>query len=397
MTLRGVVLAMFLLLIAACDRPAPPLSHGVYVWQRVWDSALREAVVASPGFASSLRVLALQTGSVRSVVPDVDWELLQKTGLPVTAVVRIEGASPLGPEHTDAFLAQLREIGERLRDRGFRRFDLEIDHDCATAQLGAYARLLARIRADVAGIDTLTITALPAWRDAAELDAVLAQVDASVLQVHAVSDPAQGLFDGARAQGWVADWSRRSGTKPFLVALPAYGARLKLDADGTVVAVESEQPLSRRSANAREITVDPRAIATWLTQLRAQRYANLAGIVWFRLPRDGDERAWAPRTLRAVISGAPLLAHLRVAAQTRDNGAIDVFLHSDGSIDAPLPAVLAVDGSCTAGDGLNGYRLVRDTQWRFERESDDRLRAGSSRLAGWLRCAEAAAVRVRAP
>lgn len=393
---RRIAITLFGLLLAACSHDSPPpLQHSVYVWQRVWEPALRQSVSEAPTFATSLRVFALQFGGRDVVTPGVDWAAVRATGLPVTFVVRIDGASGIAADRLDGFLLALRGLDDTRRAYGFERFDLEIDHDCATARLAAYAGLLARIRED-GNVNTLSITALPAWRSAPALDAVLRQVDASVLQVHAVSDPARGLFDGAQAQRWVADWARRSATKPFLVALPAYGARLKLDQDGNVVAVESEQRLPARSAAAREVYVDPRELAAWLDELRRRGYRNLAGIVWFRLPHDGDERAWARRTLRAVVTGQPLQAVLRVATAQRDNGAVDVSLHSDGTVDALMPQALVVEGNCTAGDGANGYRLTRGTHWRFEHSAAEPLRAGSSRLIGWLRSADPSQVRVSA-
>lgn len=400
---------------AGCHRtPPPPLTHGVYVWQRVWDARLVAAVNEARGFAGSLRVLALQIDGDRYDQTQADWAAVRATGLPVTVVVRINGSqrprtdwlvdvlkqhsrmwvSHDGNDGThDGGMWVSHDRNDGTHDGG--RFDLELDYDCGTERLAEYASLLRQIRASMTAVRTLSITALPAWRNAAALDDVLAAVDLSVLQVHAVSRPDEGLFDGARAAGWVADWANRSGAKPFLVALPAYGARLKLDLDGTVAAVESEQRLPARSASAREVRVDPREVATWLDDLRAQRYPNLAGVVWFRLPRDGDERVWATRTLRAVIAGEPLQSTVRAAASLRDNGAIDVSLHSDGSIDASSPTAVSIDGNCSAGDGVNGYRLVRDARWRFEPGSAESLRAGSGRLIGWLRCADPAQVRIR--
>lgn len=386
-------LLLVMLFVAACQRtPPPPLTHGVYVWQRAWDARLVAAVNEARGFAGSLRVLALQFDNGWYVETQADWAAVQATGLPVTVVVRINGSQRT---RADRFISVVRDNSRFWASYGDGRFDLEVDYDCGTERLADYASLLRQIRAEIPAVRTLSITALPAWRNAAALDEVLAAVDLSVLQVHAVSRPDEGLFDGVRARGWVADWASRSGAKPFLVALPAYGARFKLDLDGTVAAVESEQRLPARSAAAREVRVDPRELAAWLDDVRAQRYPNLAGIVWFRLPRDGDERTWALRTLRAVIAGQPLQSVLRVATPLRDSGAIDVSLHSDGSIDAPSPAALSVDGNCSAGDGVNGYRLVRGGRWRFEAETAEPLRAGSGRLIGWLRCADPAQVRIR--
>jgi len=396
--------ALALLVIAASlsgctssSSPPPSLPHSVYIWQRAWDPALVAAVGESREFAASLRVLVLQvdrTGHV-ATSQDVDWPALKSTGLPVTAVVRIDGS--LSDERLRERVPGLidQELG-RWRSEGYGGGTLEIDYDCATSKLADYARLLADIRASVLKTGTLSITALPAWRNAPELDAVLAQIDSSVLQVHAVRDPSSGLFDAGLAAQWIDDWSRRSATKPFLVALPAYGARLKLDPEGRIAAVESEQRLPQRSAGSRELKVDPREVATLIAQVSARAYPNLAGFAWFRLPREGDERAWSLRTLRAVIERQPLQSQLRVALLANTSGALDLVLHSDGTLDLPLPARLRVDGDCSAADGANGYSAVRGDSLYLERTEDADLRAGSSRRIGWLRCREPAKVSVTA-
>jgi hypothetical protein len=386
------------LLLAACGAspPAPELPQSVYVWQRVWSPLLDASVAVTPQFVSSLRVLALQAGpGQRSAEPEPNWDLLRKTGLPITLVVRIDGSSAdLAAQSVplqQAVLAQL----NRWREHGVAAAGLEIDYDCATAQLPGYAQWLAQLRPQLPPATSLSITALPAWRDAAALDAVLATVDLSVLQVHAVLNPTQGLFDAALARRWVADWARRSATRPFLVALPAYGALLKLDEDGNVAAVESEQRLPQRSAATRELTVDPREVAALVVELEARRYPQLAGFVWFRLPDEGDKRTWTLRTLRAVIERTPLEADLRITTMPVSGGSLNLIVNNYGSLDMPLPARLQVHGDCDAGDGINGYALVRDAGLHLQRaEATGVLRAGASKPVGWLRCADPAAVRV---
>ncbi|MBN8742131.1 MAG: DUF3142 domain-containing protein [Xanthomonadaceae bacterium] len=392
----ALFVAFLAALLAACGA-VPRLPQGVYVWQRVWDPALSAAVAATPAFGSSLRVLALQLGpGEQRVEPEPDWDALRWTGLPVTLVVRIDGSRGDLATRLPQPQQTLNALLDRWREHGIAPANLEIDYDCATAQLAAYAQWLAALRAGLPAGIRLSITALPAWRGAAELDGVLATVDLSVLQVHAVRSPAQGLFDATLARRWVADWSRRSGARPFLVALPAYGARLKLDGDGAVIAVESEQRLAQRSADTRELVVDPQEVAALIATLEAQRYANLAGFVWFRLPRDGDERAWSLRTLRAVATAQPLRAELRVAVTPQPGGALDLSVHSDGTLDAPLPWQLRVHGDCGVGDGANGYALLRENGLLLQRQRGDApvLRAGTSRRIGWLRCVDPAAVRV---
>lgn len=383
--IAGVLLGLSLIAAGCAPTATPPLPHSVYVWQRHWDAPLHAALAQLPAFAASVRVLAHYgdaRGTLRRV--EVDLAALQRLGLPVVAVVRLEGGA--GAAAPDELARTVRALLQDWRAAGL-QVAVEIDYDCATARLAAYAQTLAALRRELPQLDTLSITALPDWRSAAELDALLAEVDYSVLQVHAVRSPAAGLFDAALALDWIEAWSRRSGRKPFLVALPAYGARLKLDADGAIEAVESEQPLPRRSAQSRELTVDPREVAALIAALRRRGYSNLAGLAWFRLPRASDERAWSLATLRAVIDGKPLQAQLQLQLKTQHNGAQDLLLHNAGTLDTTLPLRLRVDGDCPAGDGLGGYVLLRGAAGlQFERPAAAPLGAGRSTMAGWLRC-----------
>jgi len=52
---------------------------------------------------------------------------------------------------------------------------VEIDHDCATARLSAYARFLSILRARLDRTVPLSITALPAWLSAPEVDEVFSK------------------------------------------------------------------------------------------------------------------------------------------------------------------------------------------------------------------------------
>jgi Protein of unknown function (DUF3142) len=385
----GFALIVVLLSAAAWLWPAGPaprvLRHDAYVWQRQWDEPLRDALRESRSFIGGLRVLGLQRDAQGGwVEPGVDLAELARDGRRVVLVVRIDGSAPDWPG--DELQQRLLPLLQRWQQAGITA-DLELDHDCATARLPVYAQQLAALRRALPPRTALSITALPAWRQAPALDAVLAQVDLSVLQLHAVQSPAQGLFDAALAQGWVRDWARRSGGRPFLVALPAYGARLKLDADGALQAVESEQPLPRQSAQARELRVDPRAVAQFIADLARAAPPGFDGIAWFRLPRAGDTRAWALGTLRAVSLTEPLQSLMQTDLVAQQNGAWDIWLRSSGTLDAPLPARLALQGDCAAGDAVGGYRLLRESgKIIFATDGQELLRAGTGRRIGWLRC-----------
>ena len=382
---RRFVATLFACLLAACAGERHVLPQQAYVWQRQWDAALVSALADSRDFVAGLRVLALQRDAQgRWIEPGPDLAALAADARGVVATVRMDGRVAPGDDPANA--ARIAVLAQRWRDAGVALTGVEIDHDCATAQLDAYADWLRQLRAALPPATRLSITALPAWRAAPALARIVDAVDETVLQVHAVADPVRGLFDRPTARGWIADWARRSADKPFRVALPAYGAALKLDADGGVLAVESEQPLAASAHAVREIAVDPREVAALLRELEARPPPTLAGIVWFRLPRAGDRRAWPLATLRAVATAQPLRADLRFALRA-SGGAYDVVATNAGVLDADLPATLRVAAACTVGDGVAGYRYEQGPRVQFfRRDTHATLRAGSERVLGWLRC-----------
>lgn len=383
-----------LAVLPAGQRQPAPLTQEAYIWQRQWDDPLRAAVIDSRGLFSGLRVLALQFDrSSGWVVPRVDLAALAGDARPVVVVLRIDGA---------ALLVEARAAGRRLlgtvaawRAAGVKVVGVEIDHDTATARLADYAAWLRALRPALPGDIRLSITALPTWRKAEALTQVLAAVDTSVLQVHAVQSPTQSLFDPDIARVWIADWARVSARRPFLVALPAYGLRLRLDARGGLDGVAGEQPLGAGKHD-REIRVDPRAVAKLLVALDATPPPTLAGIVWFRLPRRTDRRAWSLATLAAVIEHRPLIGELHAEIRAQPGGAVDLGLHNVGSVDVELPWQIRVPDSCRIGDGVNGYRYTRQTTGiSLELEQPRPLRAGDRLVIGWLRCDSKETLHVR--
>jgi hypothetical protein len=286
-------------------------------------------------------------------------------------------------------------VADEWRAAGVRVQGIEIDHDCATARLDDYVRLLQALRGNWPSSLRLSITALPAWRDAPALPALLAAVDESVLQVHSVQSPATGLFDPAAARRWIDVYAERT-HGPFLVALPAYGLRVGFDDSGGPAAVEAEAPRDVPGSDVRELRVTPDQVSTLLRGLDGARPPHLAGIAWFRLPSADDRRAWSLATLKAVIAGDPLQPAVLVTFDVAQNGAHDLVLRNAGGVDAALPqAVVIAAYGCSDGDALEGYRLERSgDDWRFVRTADRMLAAGRERRIGWLRCDEIGGLKI---
>ncbi|MDH4570634.1 DUF3142 domain-containing protein [Pseudomonas sp. BN414] len=372
-------LALLLLLAAGCRPEAPPaLDQQLYIWQRQWRPAHAEALAASRADFSTLRVLAAQAH------PGAGWSrirvnagMLQADGRPLVAVVRLDGQLPgLDLQRTrDDILALL----EDWRAQGLAVQGLEIDHDCANARLPGYRAFLQDLRQALPTELNLSITALPAWLDSPALPDLLREVNSSVLQVHAVSAPASGLFDPARAEAWARHWSQAT-DRPFQLALPAYGIAL---VNGQV---ESESPLALVGPR-HELQADPQQLAKLLADLRQKRPEHMAGVIWFRLPLAGDRRAWPLTTLKAVARGESLYAD--VQPLIRQRGPLhELALANQGNLTTALPQRIELPAqACDSADALAGYRLERTANALvFTRHTEGQLTAGQQRALGWARC-----------
>jgi hypothetical protein len=372
-------------LLNGCERQdAPPLDQQLYVWQRQWTPAHNAALRDSRADFSTLRVLALQA------FPEAGWSraridpaLLKRDGRPLIAVIRLDGQ--LKSLDRDAVTAQILQVLGDWQGQGLNLSGVEIDHDAGNARLPAYREFLTHLRAVLPASIPLSITALPAWLDSPELPALLSTVDSSVLQVHAVSDPRRGLFDPDQARQWTKAWSRIT-SKPFYLALPAYGVALLPGAAGAPV-VESEVPIER-GGKRRELLADPQQLSRLGSELRNDPPTHLAGLIWFRLPLASDRRAWSLTTLGAVARGDALDSRLALKLSVQ-NDLYDISLSNQGNLDSAWPErlTLAVQG-CDGADALAGYALQqRPDLLTFTRLREGRIPAGGQRAIGWARCA----------
>jgi Protein of unknown function (DUF3142) len=379
--------AFVLLSGASVSRRALP--QDAYIWQRKWTPALRVALKQSSDLVRAWRVLAAYSddgGRLQAVA--VDWKALKSSGRPVIAVVRINGQ--LAHYNDEQLLSDLDGLLARWRQMGASVTGIEIDHDCGIARLAAYAKFLERVRASLDPSIPLSITALPAWLSSRELDAVFAPTSEVVLQVHMVQSPRAGLFDADQARRWIEEISRRT-NKPFRVALPAYGVRVTRREDGSMLAVESEEPLLAGGYSSSELVVSPEKVAALLRDLERDPPATLTGIVWFRLPVAGDVRAWSPETWRAVVMGKPLRPRIEaIVEKSAIPGMNNIALINNGDVDGGLPQRIDLPASCTIADGINGYTLAHShSGLSIERQQDGLLPGHQRRLIGWMRCTPA--------
>lgn len=368
---------------------AQALPHDAYIWQRAWTPHVIAATRRSTDIVRAWRVLLAesdQAGRWTSVA--VSWPDIRASGRPVIGVVRIDGR--LDERRMPALLDQIRVTVEAA---GEALAGLEIDYDCPTSKLPAYARFLGELRAALARPLALSITALPTWMNSTTLERLTRNLDEIVLQVHAVDDPRRGLFDPDQAERWVKAFARRIQI-PFRVAVPAYGVRVTWRPDGRLASVEGEVALLSGAGNGELVGAAPTQVLQFLHALERGAPDNLVGIAWFRLPTDADSRSWSLSTWRAVVSGA--LPPTQVTAALVPTTRADVWtvtVTNDGPVDAALPRRVRLDPGCEMADGANGFRLTAagvdvERPLILEAAQSERLRAHRKRIIGWARCAQ---------
>jgi Protein of unknown function (DUF3142) len=308
---RAKWLLLLLMPLSISPRDIPQrryLPNDAYVWQRRWTPAVAGALAESSDLIRAWRVLVAEADARgKWSFASVDWTALKRSHRPAIFVVRIDGQ--LAHLNESSMVDEIAGMISQWRRSDVPVAGLEIDYDCATARLAAYARFLSMMRVRLDRAVPLSITALPTWLSSPGVNEVFAQADEINLQVHAVQNPHLGLFDRQRARVWIEELAHHT-AKPFRVALPAYGSRVSWREDGSILAVEGETPVLAGGASAVELMASRTEVAALVGDLRDNSPANLVGIVWFRLPTDDDRRAWSIATWRAVMLGKPL--HTRV-------------------------------------------------------------------------------------
>lgn len=369
-------------LLCACARESPaPLQHEAYVWERIWTSAVTQAMTQSEGFVAGWHVLLAETtvhGQWQQLTPAIPG--FGDSRHTLVAVFRINGQRPL-----DDISALVDQMQKSLQTQPSIHWSgVEIDYDCPSRSLSQYLELVQRIRQALPSM-RLSITALPTWISSPALKPLLESVDASVLQLHSVLDPRRGLFDSQKALQWIGRYSTLTNHN-FSIALPDYGSRVGWDSSGHLVSIVSEQSTPDSVPDQNELMAKTGDIAAFLKSLRDAHPARLSGVVWFRLPTVRDKRIWSLSTLEAVIRGKAI-EDRRMLRVDRDNeGAYRITVVNTGDLDAILPSTINT-GACVAADGMSGYSAVHAAgNLVFVRQDTSLVRAGSAVMVGWTRC-----------
>ena len=380
-------------------RAAGPMACELYVWQRVWGAPVSDAVTAVPDSVSGLAPLGAEVawrddGRPDVAWPNVDFAALRRADKRSGAVLRVGPREPsLGA--AIALCGIARELVARFRAGGVGPVELQVDFDCAEAQLDGYRSWLAALRTAVAPLPVRP-TVLPSWLGRPAFAALARESGGYILQVHATERPRAdaaetALCEAARARAWVARAGRIG--VPFRVALPTYTYLVAFAPDGKLLGIvaEGEARVWPPGSVVRAFRPDAAQLAGLVGGWLKDRPASLTGVLWYRLPVATDTLNWRWPTLAAVMSGHAPRRGLRV--EKAGASPVDLALVNDGDTDEPLPREVVVTGGETAADadGVGGYRAEahgREVVFLRAPELESaRLAPGARHPLGWLRAA----------
>lgn len=414
--MRAKFAVVFLLTLAGLRADAAGAwRREAYVWQREQSPELARAVAESRDVVDALFPLAAELawdarGRAKLVRVPLDHAALAAGGRAGGLVLRI-GPWP-GPFSRDDETARLivRGAEETLaaaRRAGWSPAELQIDFDCAERTLPGYREWLRALREAVGGDTRLVFTALPAWlRHREAFAALAAEADGYVLQVHSLEKPAGGpdapysLANYDDALRWAREAAEAAPGRPFRVALPTYGYRLAFDADGKFFALSAEGPAPRRPAGTitRTVRSDPAEMLRIERALAAEPPPGCEGVIWFRLPVEGDRLNWDAATFRKVLAGETPRARIELAARWSAPGLAEIVVENLGDTSEPPPPSVRIAWTAgarlLAADGLGGHEPRRRAgepalELKSGAETQEALIApGKSRAIGWLKFAD---------
>jgi hypothetical protein len=372
---------------------------------------VREALRQAPGVSGFVVLAAevdLRQGAPRITRVPLDASL-KESGTLVGAALRVTTFPSRfadEPRIVQLLANLVQDLAAEARAKRIVLSELQIDYDCPESKLDDFRGLLPQLRQAAAPIP-LTFTALPSWLGQRRaFGKLIAAADGYVLQVHSLRPPSGprddfGVLHPKEAREWVEAAARFG--RPFRVALPTYGYLAAFDAQDRLVGLSAEGPLLSwpNGLRLREARSDPAAAAGLVRGWMRERPPELAGILWYRLPVEGDRLNWTAPTLRAVLAGRNPQGAVRVAVRAPEPGLVEIDLLNtgDGQADTPSPISIGwLDGSLLAADGLAGYQVVRDKRAiHLERLRPAILRPGERWTIGWLRFTAPTEVHIEVP
>ncbi|NWK56045.1 DUF3142 domain-containing protein [Verrucomicrobiaceae bacterium N1E253] len=367
------------------------MAQEVYVWQRVWTDPVGAAV----------KERAEQFDGVCVLVAEVDrkgdgsWEVQRfadpeayARGHEVSLAVRIASGASISAwdrESCDRIVSLLGHYAGMTSV-------FQIDYDCPSGKLSDYVRLCAALRRAFPD-HRLELTCLPDWLGRDGFSSLVEYADRYVMQVHGLLGYGGGqrLCDPELARE--AAWQCGELGVPFLIALPTYRHAVGVGVDGGILDVVSEGEELRQGVTYQLRGADHQEMASLVREWEESRPESMIGVIWYRLPVDGESMNWTWASLQRVMQGMEVEKQWSMKMEPQDDGMYLLKLENKTVANLELPRVLQVSwlsGYCLTSDGMGAYKvshLERDSKAVLKWQGGDPrpMPPGTSLAVAWFR------------
>ncbi|HLV81000.1 MAG TPA: DUF3142 domain-containing protein [Chthonomonadaceae bacterium] len=388
--------------------PLPPLQVSLWYWHTPFQIAPSEAAQWQ---ALGVKTLFVRAGTffkegegARLILPQ-QWAG-PSNGLDIHLVFNLDYGlvrdfAHLSPETlADALSAGIRQERARAEQAGVKVVGIQIDFDCPTRLLPRYAMLLRQLRHSIAPPTRLSITALPTWFIAGDVEPVMEAVDFTVPQYYEAGiSKTLDDFQTVSRLAMVESGLKLAGRHglPFYAGLPAYGHALLYDKAGRLLGpyrtlhalgalhhpsfrLARAFPADRNGKPATAATYigediydfeaikpaldgrglgyhlvydlpTPVLVAQHLALVREQRPRSCLGVILYRYP-EPDETATLPLpTLAALLRGETPQPQLKVQLKAA-TAPWELIETGRTAARAPLDLTVSVTNSGSAGSFL---------------------------------------------
>ena len=274
-----------------------------YVWQQVWSTNVQQAVSdEAPTTLYPVATVVPATGVSRLF--DIPWNKLADSGHSIIPVIRI----PLQAFRRKDIAKELNRITQALMkdDHPIRINEIQFDLDCPERLLPEYLKLVTDYRKTWPELQ-LSITVLPCHLSNRTFRPLAEAVDSFVLQVHGLDVPDRISDKAELLNRQTAERAIRQAEAmehSYRVALPCYAYELNFDPEnGRFLFLTAEGPAPQENTIRKRIAADFQDLISLQQTVRNLKYAE--GIIWFRLPVDGD-RLCLPRAQLARLQRGEL-------------------------------------------------------------------------------------------
>lgn len=311
-----------------------------YVWQQLWSTNVLSAVANEPTTTIyPVAAVVPEQGSTRPV--DIPWKQLAALKHHVVPTIRI----PLDAFKRDDIAKELSRITKMLQQNAkpISFNEIQFDLDCPERLIPEYTKLVSQYRQKQPTL-RLSITALPCHLNNSTFKPLAQATDNYVLQVHGLEipnhiDDPSSLLDLKTAERAIRQAEALG--HPYHIALPCYAYELNFDADsGNFLYLTAEGSSPKSNTIKKRIAADQTDLIALQKKLPELKHAQ--GIIWFRLPVEGDRLCTPRADLKELQNGIKTTAAATCRVQRISHSTVELELTNENAIQATT-AVLHID------------------------------------------------------